>query len=754
MNEGKPAKAKWWNRPRPQGASGRADGTTPTPDESMPVTAPEGARDRDGDFELRPAAAAEGDAVSADGDFELRPAGAGAGDAASADGDFELARPAASGASADGDFELRPAAGGVGDTASDEGDFELARPAEVPAPAAAAVEEPADRPTVPAAPAAEHPKPLHDPDPYSTPPYGEPGPWAPAPPVQHPATTPAHGTAVQPPTPTHGTQAGPMPPAAAQLPTAGALVPAPAQLPTAGGPVPAPAQPPTAGALVPAPAQPPTAGALVPAPAVPAQETPAAVAPAIPAQAVAPETAHAAPPPPAIPSQPSPHPPIPATLDQPAPTATATPTQTPISAQTPASAATQTPAPADTPPPANPWQNYDPWALAALPASPLQQNGAAVAGKEQRRKRAKKVLFVGALVLALVSGGVGGVVGAYLERNGGMGGIELPQAGAEPVGRAPDSVAGIAARALPSVVTLHVSGREAQGTGTGFVLDDRGHILTNNHVVEPAGDDGEISVTFHSGDTAKATVVGRDSGYDLAVVKVSGVSGLKPLPLGNSDNVQVGDPVVAIGAPFDLEGTVTSGIISAKERPITAGGESGDGSDVSYVDALQTDAPINPGNSGGPLLDARARVVGINSAIRSADTGSDLEGAQAGSIGLGFAIPVNQAKRVAEELINSGHATHPVIGVTLDMDYAGDGARVGTKGSDGGSAVTRGGPGDKAGIKPGDVITEVDGQRVHSGEELIVKTRAHRPGDRLKLTLKRGGKEVTISLTLGSSSGG
>ncbi|MFE6943035.1 S1C family serine protease [Streptomyces chartreusis] len=645
MNEGKPAKAKWWNRPRPQEASGRADGTTPTPDEPMPVTAPEGTRDRDGDFELRPAAPRAGDAVSADGDFELaRPAASGAGE---------------SSASADGDFELRPAADGVGDTAPDEGDFELARPA-----------------------VAEHPKPLHDPDPYSTPPYGEPGPWAPAPPVQHPVTTPAHGTAVQPPTPAHGTSAGPIPPAAAQQPT--------------------------------------TAGAPVPAPVVPAQQTPAAA--------------------PAIPTQPSPHPPIPATLDQPGPTVTSTPTRTPTST--------------DTPPPANPWQNYDPWALAALPVSPLQQNGAAVASKEQRRKRAKKVLFVGALVLALVSGGIGGAVGAYLERNGGMGGIELPQAGAEPVGRAPDSVAGIAARALPSVVTLHVSGREAQGTGTGFVLDDRGHILTNNHVVEPAGDDGEISVTFHSGDTAKATVVGRDSGYDLAVVKVSGVSGLKPLPLGNSDNVQVGDPVVAIGAPFDLEGTVTSGIISAKERPITAGGEGGDGSDVSYVDALQTDAPINPGNSGGPLLDARARVVGINSAIRSADTGSDLEGAQAGSIGLGFAIPVNQARRVAEELINTGHATHPVIGVTLDMDYAGDGARVGTKGSDGGSAVTGGGPGDKAGIKPGDVITEVDGQRVHSGEELIVKTRAHRPGDRLKLTLKRGGKEVTISLTLGSSSGG
>ncbi|KUL41163.1 S1C family serine protease, partial [Streptomyces regalis] len=414
---------------------------------------------------------------------------------------------------------------------------------------------------------------------------------------------------------------------------------------------------------------------------------------------------------------------------------------------------------ADAPPPTNPWQNYDPWAHPAHPANPthpsapLQQNGAAVVTDAQRRKRAKKVLLVGALLIALVSGGVGGVVGAYLERNGGVGDVELPQAGTEAGGRAPDSVAGIAARALPSVVTLHVSGSDEQGTGTGFVLDARGHILTNNHVVEPAGDSGDISVTFHSGDTAEATVVGRDSGYDLAVVKVSGVSGLQPLPLGNSDNVEVGDPVVAIGAPFDLAGTVTSGIISAKERPITAGGESEDGSDVSYVDALQTDAPINPGNSGGPLLDARARVIGINSAIRSADTGSDLDSGQSGSIGLGFAIPVNQAKRVAEELINTGRATHPVIGVTLDMDYSGDGARVGAKGSDGGSAVTAGGPGDKAGIKSGDVITAVDGQRVHSGEELIVKTRAHRPGDRLELTLERGGKEIRISLTLGSSSG-
>ncbi|MET9897658.1 trypsin-like peptidase domain-containing protein [Streptomyces sp. NPDC006446] len=397
----------------------------------------------------------------------------------------------------------------------------------------------------------------------------------------------------------------------------------------------------------------------------------------------------------------------------------------------------------------DPWQNYDPWAA----PGPLQQNGVGVPTVAQRRGRTRKALVLGALALALVSGGVGGAAGAYLERNGGLTDVELPQAAKEAPGRAPDSVAGIAAHALPSVVTLHVRGSEEEGTGTGFVLDGRGHILTNNHVIEPAGGSGEISVTFSGGETAKAEVVGHDSGYDLAVVKVSGVRGLAPMPLGNSDNVQVGDPVVAIGAPFDLANTVTSGIISAKERPITAGGEKGDGTDVSYVDALQTDAPINPGNSGGPLLDTRARVIGINSAIRSADSGSGLGSGQAGSIGLGFAIPVNQAKRVAEELINTGSATHPVIGVTLDMEYDGDGARVTAKAAGGGPSVTAGGPGAKAGIKAGDVITEVDGRRVHSGEELIVKTRAHRPGDRLRLTLRRGGAEKTVTLVLGSANG-
>ncbi|WP_299528408.1 S1C family serine protease [uncultured Streptomyces sp.] len=466
---------------------------------------------------------------------------------------------------------------------------------------------------------APHPRPvpLHEPDEYSTPPYGGPGPWAPAPPVQRPVPTPPHGIPL------------------------------------------------------------------------PAASTP----PYVPRQA---GTEHPAP--------------------QPAPAA---------------------------------WHRYDPW---GTPRHPLTGTGT---GTDRPRRSRRGSRTAGAVLLALVAGCVGGGIGSYLERNGGVGtAVELPQAPAQAGDRAPGSVAGIAAATLPGVVTLHVSGGSESGTGTGFVLDARGHILTNHHVVAPAGSSGDITVTFSGGETASAEVVGTDSGYDLAVVKVDRVSGLRPLPLGNSDGVRVGDPVVAIGAPFDLSNTVTSGIISATERPITAGGEDGGAGDVSYVDALQTDAPINPGNSGGPLVDAGGRVIGVNSAIRAADSVGAL-GGQSGSIGLGFAIPINQGKRVAEELINTGHATHPVIGVTLDMKFTGDGAKVRDgETDDGGAPVTRGGPGDEAGIEPGDVVTAVDGARVHSGEELIVKIRAHRPGDRLRLRVDRGGRELSLTVTLGTSTGG
>ncbi|MFI2376012.1 trypsin-like peptidase domain-containing protein [Streptomyces sp. NPDC018964] len=712
----------------------------PGPPGEEPTTRPEG---HDGDFEL--ASPDSGPAATGDdhrGDYELdrplRPDGPETPPAEPAPGAPTsgpgAADPTASGAPADEPTgSVSPAVQAPAASGTSAGSVP-------PAASAPTLSDPppvAFEPSVP-----EQQRPLHDPDPYSTPPYGEPGPWAPAPPVQHPAATPAHGmTPAAPPTPPDTTP----PTAPAQHGASPVSSPGPDTGPH-GAPVPpgVPAQHGVSPVSSPGPGTGPH-GAPVPS-GVPAQHG-APVPPDAPAQHGAspvsssgPGTGpHGTPVPPGVPA---PHG-APALADagpHGAPAAPAVPAQ--------AQPDTQVLPPRDTPA-ADPWGRYDPWAAAAATA-PLQQTGHVVADRKQRRGR---VLVGAAVLLALVSGGIGGIVGTYLERNGGMGTVELPQAGKEASGRAPGSVAGIAAQALPSVVTLHVSGADEAGTGTGFVLDGRGHILTNDHVVEPAGDDGEITVTFHSGDTAEATVVGRDSGYDLAVVKVKGVSGLTPLPLGNSDNVRVGDPVVAIGAPFDLAGTVTSGIISARERPITAGGEKGDGSDVSYVDALQTDAPINPGNSGGPLLDAKARVIGINSAIRSADGGTDPDAGRSGSIGLGFAIPINQGKRVAEELINTGKASHPVIGITLDMQYGGDGARVAEKGGDGGPPVSVGGPGAKAGIEAGDVITEVDGRRVHSGEELIVKTRAHRPGDRLELTLERDGDERTVTLTLGSSEG-
>ncbi len=385
---------------------------------------------------------------------------------------------------------------------------------------------------------------------------------------------------------------------------------------------------------------------------------------------------------------------------------------------------------------------YDPWTTGPLH---LADQGRAPAGRVVRLRH----LLVLGLGVALLAGGIGGWLGVLAERRSSTR-LELPQAAVESKGRAPDSVAGIAATALPGVVTLHVRGSGGGGTGTGFVLDEQGHILTNHHVVAGAKD---ITVTFSTGESVTAELVGQDGGYDLAVVRVDGVRGLKPLALGNSENVKVGDPVVAIGAPFDLSNTVTAGIISATGRPVTAGGDKGDGSDISYVDALQTDAPINPGNSGGPLLDSRARVIGINSAIRGADKAGEKTERQSGSIGLGFAIPVNQGKRVAEELIRTGRATHPVIGVTLDMEYTGDGARVGTEGEGGKPAVTPDGPAARTGVKSGDVITKVDGRRVHSGDELIIKIRSHRPDDPLTLTVLRDGKERTLELVLGSADG-
>ena len=366
------------------------------------------------------------------------------------------------------------------------------------------------------------------------------------------------------------------------------------------------------------------------------------------------------------------------------------------------------------------------------------------------KKRGIGGMVAAVLVAALVAGGVGGGIGyeaaKHNNNDSGSTTVSAP-ADIKALNRAPTSVAGIANKALPSVVTIKASGSQESGTGTGFVYDTQGHILTNNHVVAPAANGGKLTVTFSNGNTYDAQVVGRASGYDVAVVKLKNASGVKlsPLPLGNSDNAVVGDATIAIGAPFGLSGTVTTGIVSAVHRPVAS--SDGQGSSQSYMSAIQTDASINPGNSGGPLLNADGAVIGINSAIQPGGTSSP--GSQGGSVGLGFAIPINQAKRVADQLIKTGVPVYPVIGVSLNSAYDGDGAQIASN-SD---AIVAGGPGAAAGLKPGDIITKFDDTIIDSGQTLIGEIWQHQPGDKATITYTRGGSTHTTTLTLGSRKG-
>ena len=352
------------------------------------------------------------------------------------------------------------------------------------------------------------------------------------------------------------------------------------------------------------------------------------------------------------------------------------------------------------------------------------------------------------VAIALASGLVGGALGGRLFGSDRLADAGLPVAvGNGVVERAPDSVAGIAARVLPSVVSIQVQSASGQATGSGLVLRADGYILTNNHVV--AGGDaagGSIEVLFADGSEETATVVGKTADYDLAVVKVAR-TGLVPLVLGDSDKVLVGDPVVAIGAPLGLEGTVTTGIVSALNRPVSAG----DASDTAFINAIQTDAAINPGNSGGPLVDSAGEVVGINSAIAQPPGTASVVG---GSIGLGFAIPSNQARRTATQLIETGHATYPIIGVLLDQGYVGEGVQVATNDQGSAQAVTPDGPAARAGIRRGDVILAIDGRPVTEPDELIVAIRAKTPGDAVVLHVRSGSDERDVRVVLDESSAG
>jgi putative serine protease PepD len=406
--------------------------------------------------------------------------------------------------------------------------------------------------------------------------------------------------------------------------------------------------------------------------------------------------------------------------------------------------------------------------LAGPPGPPGPQAPASAPVQAPTRRRGA----AGLLAAALVVGGLGGVAGAA-----GFSALDddaaapvrttAPDAGTSPPSDAgdpgntnavtepeqesePDAAATlgsaeeVARAVLPSVVQITVRGLQGQGSGSGIVLSSDGEILTNNHVVDvAAGGGGQLSVSFNDGSAARAEIVGTDPMTDLAVIKARGVTGLTPAKLGRTADLGVGEEVVAVGSPFGLEATVTSGIVSALDRPVTVPG----GSETRTVyPAIQTDAAINPGNSGGPLVNMRGEVIGVNSSIRSVTSSSTGE---AGSIGLGFAIPLDTVFPIVEQLRAGKDATHARMGVGLDDTTTDDGllsAAVITTVEPGSAAA-------EAGLRRGDVVTRVDDQAITGSDDLIATIRSHRPGDRVTVTVVRDGDKEQAEVTLGSDEG-
>ncbi|HEY0226256.1 MAG TPA: trypsin-like peptidase domain-containing protein [Mycobacterium sp.] len=381
------------------------------------------------------------------------------------------------------------------------------------------------------------------------------------------------------------------------------------------------------------------------------------------------------------------------------------------------------------------------------------------------------ILVAGAVAIAVVSACIGGAAATVVELGthvaGGNGGRIIGAAPSVPAANMPPgSVEQVASKVVPSVVMLETDlGRQSE-EGSGVILSADGLILTNNHVVAtaaappkapggppgapsippaappsgPAGPAPKTTVTFSDGRTAPFTVVGADPTSDIAVIRVQGVNGLTPISMGSSSDIKVGQPVVAIGSPLGLSGTVTTGIISALNRPVSTTGESGNQNTV--LDAIQTDAAINPGNSGGALVNMNGQLVGINSAI--ATLGADSPDAQSGSIGLGFAIPVDQAKRIADELISTGKASHASLGIQVTSDKGTPGAKV--------VDVIQGGAAAGAGLPKNVVVTKVDDRPISSADALVAAVRSKAPGDKVTLTYQDpGGGSRTVQVTLGKA---
>jgi putative serine protease PepD len=387
-----------------------------------------------------------------------------------------------------------------------------------------------------------------------------------------------------------------------------------------------------------------------------------------------------------------------------------------------------------------------PYGGPGLPGDP------ATAEDKPKKQSGGRIILAAAVIAALVGAAVGAGVTYALKGNSSS--TSLGSANNNSASSSLNSgsanataVTAVAAKIVPSVVTITVAASDGSGdSGTGIIISSGGQILTNNHVISAAqGTGASLTVTFSSGKITQAKILGADPSSDLAVIQAAGVSGLTPATLGDSSTVAVGQQVVAIGEPLGLTNTVTSGIVSALNRPVAPESDDPDAATTStaVLDAIQTDAPINPGNSGGPLINLQGQVIGIDSAIASDSDSSGDGSSQAGSIGLGFAIPINQAKPIAQELIKTGSASHSLLGVSVQDPGASathTGATV--------TAVTAGGPAATAGLKTNDIITAVDNQQIADAESLVAAIRSYQPGTTVTLTYLRGTQSLTAQVTL------
>jgi putative serine protease PepD len=382
----------------------------------------------------------------------------------------------------------------------------------------------------------------------------------------------------------------------------------------------------------------------------------------------------------------------------------------------------------------DPWRDPTTPAAIRVPGVPADPGLPLERPPEQQAPRpVLRLVFLVSLMTALLAGALGGALGYVAAARNGVG--VLPGQGEVPplAKRPPDSVAGVVQETMPSLVTILIHNRNQDGNGSGFVISNDGYVVTNEHVAMAGGPNADLRVVFSDGSTERAKLVGASAESDIAVLKVDR-TGLPPVTFGDSDRVVVGDPVIAVGAPLGLQNTVTTGVVSAVDRPV-AGGRN----DPSVFAAIQTDAPINPGNSGGALLDGGGRVIGVNTAIYTVKSSDDGTG---GSIGLGFAIPVNQARRVAAEIVRTGHARNPVIGAEMDTGYSNltGGVRL--------AKVDSGGPAAKAGLKAGDVVTKLNGRPLREPLDLVALIRKHAPGSVINVEYLRGSGRHAARITL------